>query len=92
MKLQKIGRKQADRQKDQADLSASRLLLAIRFTHLLPYRVKDWQIERIQEPVFDRRAREGVAQTIVRTFRQATETHPAVYGVWDCSFARLYQY
>lgn len=92
MNLQKISRKKADRQKDEAELSASRHLLAIRFSYRLPYRVEDSQTGRIQEPAFNRGARDGVAQTVVRTFRQATETHEAVYGVWYHSFARLYQY
>ena len=40
-KLQKIGRKKAERQKDEVDLSGSRFLLAIALAYCLPCRVED---------------------------------------------------
>ena len=81
MKLQKIGRMKSDRQRDEAELSPSRPLLAIQSSHRLPYKVEDSPIGRVQERTFDRGARDGVMRRVVRTFRQATETQQAVYGV-----------
>jgi hypothetical protein len=53
MKLQKISKRKSDRQKAEAELSPSRLLLAIQSAHRLPYRVEGSQIGRVQESTFD---------------------------------------
>jgi hypothetical protein len=77
--VQKISKKKGERQKDEAELSLSRLFLVVSFADRPSYRDKEETTGRIQEPAFDRGARDRVTPTVVRAFCQAAETHQGVY-------------